>query len=96
MVLQEATPWGVVPVGAGQAVQFGPQLVARVLLTHAAVGLVRQKLVLQAEPQAPLVHTAWVLAPAGVGQETQFPSPLPHIVVLVLGWQVPVVTVPQR
>lgn len=84
-MLQEATPWGTVPVGAGQTAQFPPQLVGRVLLTHAAVGLVGQKAVLQAEPQAPLVHTAWVLAGVGAGQSTHVPLPLPHMVVLALG-----------
>jgi hypothetical protein len=56
------------------------------LLTQAAVGLVRQKASLQAVPQAPLVQTAWALVDgAGVVQATQLPSPLPHIVMLVLG-----------
>jgi len=61
------------------------------------VALVLQKAVSHVVAHAPFVQTAWELVVvAGIGQATQVPSPLPHRVVLVLGWQVPVVVLPQR
>jgi hypothetical protein len=97
LVLQEAMPCGVVPVGPGQVVQAAPQLVARTFERQVPFAVFLQKLVSQAVPHAPLVQTGCAFGSGGLaGHAVQVPFPLPHSKMLSLASQVPVVNGPHR
>jgi hypothetical protein len=84
-------------VGPGQVAHIAPQLAGSVLERQVPFAVFLQKFVLQAVPQTPAAQTACAFAGGLVGHATHVPfPPVPHRVMLLFGWQVPVTRSPQR